>query len=459
MLLGDKEGAPQIYSVATKLDQSKLAFNSAITMMRQSPLLSKHIRKRTSDLYCDKNMGYIKALASNSNGLDGLNTHMGLIDELAAIKNRDIYDLVKQSMGARSQPILFTITTNGFVRGSIFDAQYEYASKLLDGKLEITNKRFLPFIYELDDKKEWDKEECWIKANPGIGTIKSKDFLRQMVEKAKEDPTFKPTVMVKDFNMPENDLASWLRLEDIETPSMEGIKRNGFTYEDIENVFKLYGFKYGTVGFDYAETLDLAAIKFACMRPNDDNMYFLSMYFTCEGNMERLAKTKRDVYNLYTSWKYRGLLRVTDGNKINKRDIFEYIKSVQEDLDIYVFNGRYDRWHIDSNDEEYLRLNFGRDTFKKTAMGAKSLSIPMQEFKKDLQSNKIIYNNHPIDKWCLCNTVVKTDINGNIQPVKPGYGDREIRTDQDAKIDGTIAFILSYMALKDKYDEYKALIE
>ena len=167
MLINDGEGAPQIYNVATMLDQAKLGFNAADKMRRQSPLLKKHIRKRAADLYCDLNMGFVKALASNANSLDGLDTHCGVIDELAAIKNRDIYDLVKQSMGARAQPLLFCITTNGFVREGIFDAQYKYAADILTGKAN--NVRFLPFIYELDSMEEWDKEECWIKANQGSG--------------------------------------------------------------------------------------------------------------------------------------------------------------------------------------------------------------------------------------------------------------------------------------------------
>lgn len=119
MLVNDNEGSPQIYNVATMLDQAKLGFNAALKMKAQSPLLSKHVKKRSSDLYFPYNMGFIKALASNSNTLDGLDTHCATIDELAAIKNRDIYDLIKQSMGARRQPLLFTITTNGFVRNGI----------------------------------------------------------------------------------------------------------------------------------------------------------------------------------------------------------------------------------------------------------------------------------------------------------------------------------------------------
>jgi phage terminase large subunit-like protein len=39
--------------------------------------------------------------------------------ELGAIRNRDIYDLMKQSMSSREQPLLVCITTNGFVRENI----------------------------------------------------------------------------------------------------------------------------------------------------------------------------------------------------------------------------------------------------------------------------------------------------------------------------------------------------
>ena len=125
MLINDNEGSPQIYNIATMLEQAKLGFNACHKMIQQSPFLSKHIRKRANDLYFSYNFGFIKALASNTSSLDGLDVHCAVIDELAAIKNRDLYDLIKQAMGARQQPLLFTISTNGFVREGIFDAQYE----------------------------------------------------------------------------------------------------------------------------------------------------------------------------------------------------------------------------------------------------------------------------------------------------------------------------------------------
>ena len=157
-----------------KHDQAMLGFNAVHSMIKRSSDLSGILRKRVSDIYFPYNLGFIRALAANSNGLDGLNAHGVIIDELAAIKNRDLYDLMKQSMSARSQPLLFAITTNGFVRDNIFDAQYEYACGVLDGTIE--DERFAAFIYELDDPDEWLDESCWIKANPGLGTIKNTTF-------------------------------------------------------------------------------------------------------------------------------------------------------------------------------------------------------------------------------------------------------------------------------------------
>lgn len=113
LLVNDREGSPQIYNVATMLDQAKLGFNAAHKMVMQNPTLTKWVRKRTADLYCGINYGIIKALASNSNSMDGLDVHGAVIDELAAIKNRDIYDLIKQAMGARKQPLLFVLQPMG----------------------------------------------------------------------------------------------------------------------------------------------------------------------------------------------------------------------------------------------------------------------------------------------------------------------------------------------------------
>lgn len=439
LLINDGEGSPQIYNVATMLEQAKLGFNAAYKMIQQSTMLTKHVKKRANDLYFHHNFGFIKALASNTNSLDGLDIHGAVIDELAAIKNRDIYDLVKQAMGARSQPLLFTITTNGFVREGIFDAQYQYASDLLYGKLKEPNKRFLPFIYELDDRDEWDKEKMWIKANPGLDTVKSRDYLRQMVAKAKDDPSFKPTVMVKDFNMKENSSSAWL------------------TWNEIENTtkfeFEKMGFRYAIGGFDAADTTDLNSAKALCMRPNDPNIYIKSMYWMPEDVLNQMTQdgNRRERDNVpYLLWERRGLLRTYPGNKVDKRVFLDWFKELREDNDLYVLWIGYDPWHIDDSLLREFKGEFGKDSMIPIRQGPATMSSPLKEMKADLKANRIVHNMNPIDMWCLSNAEIKADINGNIQLAK-GIDPRK-------RIDGVVSLACGYIVLKDKMDEYINII-
>lgn len=434
MGVGDGEGSPEVYNVATKQEQAKKGFNECYKMVQQSKDLSKHIRKRKSDLYIEFNYGTIMALSSNTNGLDGLNAHMVTIDELAAIKNRDLYDLMKQSMGSRNQPLLNCITTNGFVRQNIFDAQYDYACGVLDGKIK--DLRFLPFIYELDDKDEWDKEECWIKANPGLGVIKKFDYLRNNVNKAKNDPAFKATVMVKDFNMKENSASAWMRYDELNN-------------EELFNV-KEMGFRYGIGCFDLAETTDLASAKVLCKRRDDEHIYMISMYWIPEAKLNWLETNKEDDDVPYKLWEQQGLLRVCPGNKVNKYDMLQWFKDIKNEYDIYLPWIGYDPWHVDDSLLQAYKDEFGKDAMIAVRQGVYTLSGPMKEMRADFGAHKIVYNNNPIDKWCLSNMEIKTDINGNIQPIK-GQDNRK-------RIDGGVSAIIGYVVLKDKESEYENMI-
>ena len=431
MLVNDGEGSPQIYNIATQREQAMLGFNAAHKMIRQSPLLSKHVKKRASDLYFPLNFGFIKALASNTSSLDGLDVHCATIDELAAIKNRDLYDLVKQAMGARQQPLLFTISTNGFVREGIFDAQYDYAKNILEGKAE--NKRFLPFIYELDSVDEWDKEDCWEKANPGLGTIKSRDYLRQMVQKAKDDPSFKPTVMVKDFNMKQTAESAWLRFEDLNN----------------EEKFDISEFDYAIGGFDAADSIDLNAAVAIFQRPNDENVYVKSMFWIPQSVIDELDRTgnRRERDNVpYRLWIDQGYMRTCPGNKCDKRIFLEWFQELREQHNIYTSFFGYDPWHISDELLRDFKSEFGKNAMFPVRQGTLTLSDPMKNLAADFKAKRIIYDNNPVMKWCLINTEVKTDTNGNIQPVK-GLDSRK-------RIDGVAALLDAFKVLQDKRDQY-----
>ena len=435
LVMNDGEGAPEVYNIATKYEQAMKGFTAANNMRMQSKEIRKHLKKRASDLYCTYNMGMIKAMASNVKSLDSLDAHGVIIDELAAITNRDIYDLMKQSMGARTQPLLFCITTNGFVRNGIFDAQYDYADRIL--KREIENPKFLPFIYELDSIDEMWDEKMWIKANPGLGTIKKMSFMREMVQKAKDDPSFLPTVLVKDFNIPQTSESAWMRYEDL---------NNQETF-DIP-------FDYAIGGFDAADSVDLNAAKAICMREGDPRIYVRSMYWIPEAvidQYEKMGNRRERDRAPYSLWINQGYMRTCPGVKCDKRIFLEWFKELRDEEDLYIYAIGYDPWHIDDTLLREFQMEFGQNSMIPVRQGTKSLSQPMKDLKAEFMAGNAVYNNNPIDKWCLINTSVKTDVNGNIQPVKSA--------DATQRIDGTIALICAYKVLCDKKDVYIGLNE
>ena len=122
-----------------------------------------------------------------------------------------------------------------------------------------------------------------------------------MVQKAKDDPSFKPTVMVKDFNAVENSASAWLNWNEIE---------NETKFE-----FDKMGFRYGIGGFDAADSVDLNAAKALCMRPNDTNIYLKSMYWMPEEVLNRMSQgNRRERDNVpYLLWERQGLFKDSSG--------------------------------------------------------------------------------------------------------------------------------------------------
>lgn len=431
MLVGDGEGSAECYFIATKKDQANKGFEESYKMVNQSPLLNKYIRKRQTDLFFAPTFSKLQSLASDSNSLDGLNSHFVTVDELAAIKDRNVYDVMKQSTSSREQAMVSSISTNGFVRDSIYDSQYEYACKVLDGEVE--DDRFLAFLYELDSREEWLDEDCWIKANPGLHSIKQYDELKAFVEKAKVDAAFQPTVLVKDFNLKETGSTAWLTMEKLE---------NTATF-DIEDM----GFRYGIGGFDGAETTDLMAASVLCKRRDDDEIYYESMYWLPSRTITKRSQEDSIPYDLFER---QGLLRASGEYKVDMHDVLKWFVELREEYDVYIPWIGYDPWHVTDSLLEEFEGHFGKGSMIPIRQGAITLSNPMKNLESDLDAKKINYNNNSLTKMCLANTEIKVDTNANIAPVKG----RDVRK----RIDGTIAMLCAYTVYMDKKNDYLNMI-
>lgn len=444
MLTKDGEGAPQCYSAANSKPQSSLLYGSMLRMVSQSPALRRRLHKGTipnrdeDGLIYRANGGYFTPLSSQTRNQDGLNVHFAAIDEVAAVTNRDIYDLLKQATSARDQPLIVEITTNGFERDNFFDSQYDYGSRWLDGKVE--DDHFLPVIYELDDRSEWSDEDMWVKANPGIDVIKKREALRGYVNKAKQDPSFLPTVMTKDFDLPENRASAWLSFE-------QAVNRETFDWREM-------GFRYCIVGYDASDTIDLTSAQALMMRPGDPKIYEMSMYWIPEMQLEKyrtsgLRKQRDNVP--YDRWIDEGLVRTCPGNTIDHRVVFEWMQELRDEFDVYPFAMGYDPWHLqDDSWKDTARQFVGKNRAEQVRFGAQTLSIPMKEIKEVYAAKGIVDNDNPVNQWCRMNVGVMTDTNDNIKPVKANG--------PTGRIDGWAAEICAYVCLKRHWEDYMASI-
>jgi phage terminase large subunit-like protein len=427
MLIADGEGGAQVVSAATKREQSSIVFNECLNMVSQSPDLKAHLKKRKTDLYFPLTFGTMTALASDSNTLDGLNLHLAVIDELHAIKDRNLYEVLKQGMSARRQPLMVMITTAGTVRENIYDDMYDYASKVVDGTIQ--DERFLPVLYELDSRDEWTDYRMWEKANPGIGQIKKLEDIVEKVERAKANPKDLPGILTKDFNIRDTVAGTWLTFDDINNEST-------FEMFDIHDC-------YAVGGVDLSSTTDLSCATLFVMKA-DGTKYALQQYFLPEELIER--RTKEDKIP-YDKWVQRGLLTLSQGNKINFSDVTAWFIKMYNEHSVRPLWIGYDPWNSTYWVQEMKDNGFQMEVVRQ---GSQTLSQPMKELAADFQSKNINYNNNPILKWCLTNTSVKVDDNGNIRPVKGSH--------QRQRIDGTVSLLIAYTVLFNKMSDYKALI-
>ena len=419
MLTADYEGGAEIYSVATKKDQSKIVWEESKKMIKKSPALAKVIRCLIGGIYYDATDSSFRALASDSNSLDGLNAHLVVADEVHAWKDKNLLDVMYDSMSARTQPLLLETSTMGTIRQNVFDIEYDYASQVIDGTID--DETLLPIIYELDEEKEWTEEECWYKANPALGKIKSLKNLREKVERAKANPIELVNLLCKDFNIRQNSINAWLSFDDL---------NNEEIYSEWKN-------SYCIGGCDLSSTTDLTCATLLGVKKG--KILVKQMYWIPGSSLEKKVIDDKIPYD---KWLKNGYLRLSGDSKIDYHDVTKWYLEEVEQNDLRPLWIGYDSWNAQFWCDEMKSYGFD---MVEVRQGYKTESAPLKQMKADLMDKKINYNNNPITKWNLSNAAIKTDDNENIMLSKEKARQR---------IDGVASLMDAYVIYVNKQQEY-----
>lgn len=430
VMVADNETGAEVYCTANKLDQAKLIFDEAVNMRAQSEALKSITKKRQSDIYFPATFSYIKALAADSKTMDGLNAHFFSLDEFHEARNRKIYDVMKQSQSAREQPLAWLISTNGFVRELFFDDIYEYASNVALWVPGYEDYRLLPLIYELDKREEWTDPNSWAKANPGLGSIKSIKTLADNVEKAKRDPQFLPTLLTKDFNIPENTSESWLSYED-------AVNEEQVDMEFLRN-------SYAIGGCDLSATTDLTCATLVIRKPGDSNFYVLQQYFLPQSRIDNLdLKSTKEAP--YKTWADSGWLTISEGATVDFRQVTEWFIDMVKEYNIRPLWIGYDAALSGYWREEMVESGF---EMEKVRQGSYTWTYPMKQLGGLFQESRVIYNNNPMLRWCLMNTGVKTTNRDGIASIQP------VKTSTSKRIDGMVSLLNAMVSYYNHEEEY-----
>ena len=419
MLVADKEGGAEIYSIATKKEQAKIVWDEAKRMIRKSPALNKRIRCLIGGIYFDTTDSFFRALASDSNSLDGLNSHLVIADEVHAWKDKNLLDVMYDSMSAREQPLLLETSTMGTIRQNVFDIEYDYASQVIDGIVQ--DETLLPIIYELDDEKEWTKEECWYKANPALNVIKSLKDLRDKVERAKANPIELVNLLCKDFNIRQNSVNAWLTFEELNN----------------EEIYTEWKDCYCIGGVDLSSTTDLTCATILGVVKG--KIRVKQMYWIPANYLEKKVAEDKIPYD---KWLKNGYLRLSGDSKIDYHDITKWFLEEVNGNDLRPLWIGYDSWNAQYFCDDMISNGFD---MVEVRQGYKTESAPLKQMKADLIDKKINYNNNPILKWNLSNVAVKTDDNENIMITKEKSRQR---------IDGVASLMDAYVIFVNKRQEY-----
>lgn len=417
----DGEYGARIYYVAPKLDQARICYDAFYQMIKAEPELNDLAKKRRTDVYIESTNTTVQPLAFNAKKSDGLNPHLVVCDELAAWQGDQgikQYEVLKSALGARKQPLIFSITTANYVDG-IYDELMKRSTAVLNGTSKET--RLAPFIYQIDDVNKWNDINELKKAMPNLGVSVSVDYMLEEIAIAEGSLSKKAEFLTKYCNIKQNSSVAWLDAQTIE--------------KCVNKPLDLNDFKgcYAVMGIDLSRTTDLSC---AVLLVEKDGVINTFARFYLPANKIDEA-TARDGLP-YKAFIQRGFLYPSGENFIDYQDIYAWCRELIEKYKIYVLEIGYDRYSAQYLVSDLKNYGFHVDDVYQGT----NLSGIIHLTEGYMKDGKINIGDNDLLKAHFYNSALKINAeNDRCQLVK---------VEPRQHIDGMASF-LDAMCMRDKY--------
>lgn len=411
-LCGDREPGAEVYSFATTRDQAKIVFGDAKEMARQNPKLKRafDLQVLATSLYVPKTNSYFQAKSAEGSTLDGLNTHLAVIDELHAHKTRAVYDVIETSLGKRRNSLMWVITTAGFDTAGICYEVRSFVKQILNK--EAQDESQFGIIYGLDEGDDWTSEEALQKANPNWGVSVRPEIITSLQAKAIARPSAANNFKTKHLDVWCSAASSWMDM-----PAWNMCRRS-IALSDFEG-FDCY------MGLDLGAKNDLTAkvLVFPVEENGRLNYYVFGTYYAPRAALLKSGNSQ------YDGWETLGYLKATEGAVT---DFNQIEADILEDCSRFrVKSVAYDPWQAT---QLATRLSDNDVPMVEYRNTVQNMSDPMKWLEALVQDKRLIHEGDPALTWMMGNVVAKRDFKDNVFPRKEVY---------ENKIDGAVALIMA----------------
>lgn len=419
----EQEYGQEIYCLAPKLDQANIVYDAFYKMVKAEEELEELAKKRRSDIYIEETNTVIKPIAFNAKKSDGLNPNLCVCDEIAAWSGDaglKQYEVMKSALGARTQPMILSISTAGYINESIYDELMQRSTSFLKGNSK--ERRLLPFLYMIDDVEKWNDMEELKKANPNMGVSVKESFFRDEIIVAENSLSKKAEFLTKYCNIKQNSSVAWLEYTMVDHAGTEK------TLEDFRDC-------YAVGGIDLSQTTDLTAASVVIEKENI--LYAFTQFFMPRNRVESLQAYDGVPYEIFVR---KGIITLSGENYVDYKDVLNWFVMLLETYGIRPLKIGYDRYSAQYLVNDMKNYGFHMDD----VFQGENLTPVIREFEGIMKDGNFKICSNNLLKTHFLNVALKQNM--ETRKIRP------IKIEQRAHIDGFVS-VIDAMTVRQKYYE------
>lgn len=421
-MVADGEYGAEVYSGATTEKQAWEVFRPAKLMAERTPALVESMRVEVNASKLIRLEDYARFEPLIGNPGDGASPSLAIVDEYHEHDTSDLYDTMRTGMGARSQPLIFIITTAGSNIGGPCYEKRLYVQRVLNKDVDDDN--IFGAIYTLDEGDDWTLEENWYKANPNLGVSKYYDALAAEVHQAVNDTGSQNSTKTKHFNLWVGSKNGWLNME-----HWRACADSNLQFEDFKG-------SPAFVGVDLATKLDIAARVIVFKRWIDGKAHY---YAFPEFYIPESALYHSKNRTSYAVWVKEGDLMTLGEDEITYSAVETRLLELSKEVEVNEFP--YDPFQATQ-----MMQNLREEGLEMVEMRNNSLTLnpPMREVEAAIAAGRFHHPDNRCFNWMAGNVVAAPDNKDNLYPCKENKMSPN-------KIDGIVALL--YAMSRAMYEE------